>query len=404
MKKTAVAILITALFLNVCFNVFAAEDYYHIYDYSDILSSSQTKELEEEAVRIGDKYSIEVVIYITDSTGEKEPAEYAQEFYQNGCLDGGYSENGILLLLITEDASWYLYVSGTAEEMFASDVRRSIWTADISRLSDSDIRGFLKKTEDILKGGEEDAQQISAPAEIVPERITDYAAVLSDSERTQLLNKLNEISTRQKFDVVIVTVSSIQGKTAKAYGDDFYDSNDFGQGDNSDGILLLVDINARQWALSTRGFGIEAFSDADQQKIMESILPLISQGDYSKAFSDFASLCDSGITLARTNAQNNTQNTDEQKKDPLRTAGFSLAAGVLIAFIAVSIMKSSLKSVAVQRKADNYVRSGSMNLTSSREVFLFKTVTSKPKQDTKKTSTTNTSSSGNTHGGSSGKF
>ena len=404
MKKTAVIILlIAALFLNAGYSADAAEDYFYFYDYSGRLSDIQVQELEEAAVRLGDKYNIDVVIYITDSTGEKEPAEFAEEFYQSGCLDGGYTGSGILLLLITEDESWYLHVSGTAEEMFTAADRQNIWTADISGLSDSDIKDFLKNAEDCMKGSTEDTQTASVPADAVPERITDLAGVLSSSERTQILNKLNEISIRQKFDVIIVVVDSISGKTAKAYGDDFYDSNGFGQGENSDGILLLINIKGREWAISTHGFGKEAFSDADQQKIMENILPLISQGEYSKAFSDFAALCDSTITAALADDQKE-QSPPEQKKDPLRTAAISLGAGILAAFIAVSVMKSSLKSVAVQRKADNYVRDKSMNMTSEREVFLFKAVTSEPKEDAKKTSTTNTSSSGRTHGGGSGKF
>ena len=405
MKKTAVIIiLIAALFLNAGYRADAAEDYFHFYDYSGRMTDSQARELEEAAVQLGDKYSMEVVIYIADSTGEKEPADFAEEFYQNGCLNGGYSDNGILLLLSTEDEKWYLHVSGTAEEIFTKADRQNMWTADISRFSDSDIKDFLKNAEDRMKGSSEDSQTSSDPAETVtPERITDSAGVLSSSERTQLLSKLNEISTRLKFDVVIVTINSYGGKTTKAYGDDFYDSNGFGQGDNFDGILLLVNVKDREWAISTHGFGTEAFTDAVQQNIMENILPLISEGEYSKAFSDFAELCDSTITAARANVQSE-QSPAEQPKDPLRTAAISLGVGILAAFIAVSIMKSSLKSVAVQRKADNYVRDKSMNMTSEREVFLFKTVTSEPKAEVKKISTTNTSSSGRTHGGDSGKF
>ena len=59
-------------------------------------------------------------------------------------------------------------------------------------------------------------------AERLP-RLVDHANLLTASEERTLLNNLDEISTRQNMDVVIVTVDTLEGKSPQDYADDFYD-------------------------------------------------------------------------------------------------------------------------------------------------------------------------------------
>ena len=86
-----------------------------------------------------------------------------------------------------------------------------------------------------------------------PKRLVDGADLLTDTEEAELLQELNEISVRKQFDVVVVTITSLDGKSMMEYADDFYDYNGYGMGDTSDGALLLVDMGARQWGISTAG-------------------------------------------------------------------------------------------------------------------------------------------------------
>lgn len=59
-------------------------------------------------------------------------------------------------------------------------------------------------------------------------RLVDGADLLSDGEETVLLEKLDEISARQRADVVVVTADSLEGKSPMEYADDFYDENGYG--------------------------------------------------------------------------------------------------------------------------------------------------------------------------------
>ena len=87
----------------------------------------------------------------------------------------------------------------------------------------------------------------------------------------------------------------------------------------------------------------------------------------------------------------------------------ALGIGLVLAWVVVSVMKSQLRSVAFQENAASYVREGSMNLTNSRELFLYRDVqrtehVEEKDSDSSGGSSTHTSSSGVTHGGGGGSF
>ena len=78
-----------------------------------------------------------------------------------------------------------------------------------------------------------------------------------------------------------------------------------------------------------------------------------------------------------------------------------------VALIVCLIMKSQLKSVRSQPEAMSYVINDSVSFTEQSDVFLYKTLTKTKIQKAESGSggsSTHTSSSGATHGGSSGKF
>lgn len=240
-------------------------------------------------------------------------------------------------------------------------------------------------------------------------RLVDIADLLSDSEETALLEMLDEISERQRVDVVVVTVDSLEGKSATQYADDFYYEYGYGFGDEGDGILFLISIGDRDWCMSTKGFGITAFTDAGQAYMSGLFVSDLTEGNYAAAFTTFAELCDEFITQADTGVP---YDVDNLPKEPFAFGmwlAVSFGIAFVIALIVTGMMKGQLKSVSSQSQADNYIKDGSMQLTRNNDLFLYRHVDrrEKPKDNTSDSSggsSTHTSSSGATHGGSSGKF
>ena len=243
------------------------------------------------------------------------------------------------------------------------------------------------------------------PAEGQMPRLVDDAGLLDSTEEVLLEKKLDEISERQQCDVAVVTVNGLDGKSPTAYADDFYDYNGYGYGAGNDGILLLVSMEDRDWAITTCGNAIDVFTDAGQEYIVSQFRPDLSGGKYYDAFDCFAEQCDYFLTQA---AQGEPFDEDTLPKtfDPIWVL-ISCALGIVIAFCVVTGMKSQLKSVRAQSGAQGYIRPGGFHLTGGNELFLYRNVTRTQRAENSSSSgksSTHTSFSGTTHGGGSGKF
>ncbi len=235
-------------------------------------------------------------------------------------------------------------------------------------------------------------------------RLMDGADLLTAQEEKELLEELDEVSQRQELDIVIATTESLGGSSAMDYADDLYDSCGFGYGAGRDGALLLISMEERDWWISTCGYGITVFTDAGIEYLSEQFMGDLSEGNYPAAFRTYVQQCDRFIAQAREGRPYDRQNLPHE---PLSWVWIliSLGVGILIALIGVGIMMSKLKTVRSQAAAGSYVREGSMNITESRDFFLYRNVhrTARPKNDSSGSST-HTSSSGTTHGGGGGKF
>ena len=201
--------------------------------------------------------------------------------------------------------------------------------------------------------------------------------------------------------MVIVTIPDLYGEDITAFADDYYDENGF----REDGILLLISDYDREWAISTAGYGITAFTDAGQEYLTGQFLDELSSGDYAAAFAIFAQQCDEFITQAKSGNPYDVGSLPKGPFPAVRNLVVSLVIGLVVALIATGSMKGKLKTVHAQAAASQYVKPGSLDITESRELFLYRQLSRQKRAEQKSGgSSTHTSSSGRTHGGSKGKF
>lgn len=241
-------------------------------------------------------------------------------------------------------------------------------------------------------------QPVSASAADSLARLVDEAGLLTDYEEDVLTEKLDEISIRHNLDVVVVTVGNTGGQTATEYADDTYDYSGYSE----DGILFLISLEEREWAISTSGYGITAFTDAGLDYLTDQLKSQMSAEEWNEAFHNFAGLCDEFITQAKTGAPYDTGNLPKKPFTPVLTGLVSLGIGFVIAFFRMNSWKNQLYTVQAKEEAEDYVKHGSMKLTEQKDLFLYTRVERREKAESG--SSTHTSSSGKTHGGASGKF
>ena len=234
----------------------------------------------------------------------------------------------------------------------------------------------------------------------------DLTNSISQDETNSLNEKLSSVSEKQECAVVICITDDFGEKTATEYADDYFDTNGYGYGSDNSGILLVINTESHDWAISTTGYGIKAFTDAGQSYIMDQITPELGDGSYVAAFSEFAELCDDYLTQAHTDEAYDNSNMPSKEKDfnLARDISVGILIGIIIAFLIVHSNKSALKTVRREPEAKNYMRDGSLNISKSREILIHTDVEKIKIKNEDSGSSTHTSSSGETHGGSSGKF
>ena len=237
-------------------------------------------------------------------------------------------------------------------------------------------------------------------------RLLDMASLLSDEDVDSLTARLDELSLRQKMDVVIATTNTLEGKSVVAYADDLYDNCSFGYGANRDGLILVISMEDNDWYISTCGYGVTAFTDAGIKYIGEQIVPYLSDKDFAGAFATYITLCDEFITQARTDKPYDIGSLPRKPMSPAWIL-VCLIIGLILSCVTVGKMKAKLTTVRAQAAANSYMKNDSMNITDSREMFLYKNVTRTKRSNESSGgggSSTHTSSSGTSHGGGGGKF
>ena len=227
---------------------------------------------------------------------------------------------------------------------------------------------------------------ISASAESGAD-IYDEADLLSSEEETQIAEKLSKIGEQFDAQIVIMTVPTSDG-SIDTFVEDVYDSMNMGYGENQNGVLLLVCMDSREYRILSNGYAGEAIGIDQIDAISEAIVSDLSDGDYADAFITFADNCayylDGYLNGYPFNAGKNL----------VVALIIGVVAGVIVAFI----LKKQLKSVRQQKQANVYIKSGSMQITASRDLFLYREVSK-----TKKAST-NSSGSGSSRNVGGGKF
>lgn len=236
-------------------------------------------------------------------------------------------------------------------------------------------------------------------------RVMDSAGVLSADQLDALRQTADEKAERLRFDFTAVLVGDLDADTdLESCSDGIYESCEFGYGPERDGVLLLIDPVNRRYHISTCGYGIEVLNDAAVEYMGQQLRPALSEGDWASAIWLFFD--ETEQLLADTRAGRPYQVPHK----PLGAVWvlIALAGGFLIATLVVGGMKAQLKSVRARQSAADYLRKDSMELTRSRDLFLYRNVTrtrrAKETERSSSGSTTHVSASGTTYGGGGGSF
>lgn len=217
--------------------------------------------------------------------------------------------------------------------------------------------------------------------------VIDNADILTAAQEAELSALLEEKSQKFSLDIVVMSVEDLDGYySARDAAAELFEEHGRGYGDDHDGIMFFFSTEYKDYFILTSGSVMSDFGDDKLYDIESATLDLMRSGNYFDAFCAFATETEKALSF-----------------DIAKSVVIALVIGLIVALIVTGSMKSKLKTVKKQYRAESYVKNGSLNITESNTLFLYSHVSrrAKPKSNS---SGSFKSSSGRSYGGRGGRL
>lgn len=343
------------------------------------LADGEVAELNEYAAYLYDTCGVGIFFVFTK-------AEFLQD-YDIDSLTAGLED---YFVMMENDTSWNVFKGGMAEKIDTAteDALRAVYDATDTYVDG--VKAFMDETASCFP-------QIADTPEgdilyVEEQLVFDEADLLSDSEEAALSDKLLDASHTYNAQIVIVTLASMDGGNIDDFIDYLYDTMGFGYGADHDGVLLLVCMDPREYRILSNGYAGVAIGPDQIDTLCDIVEFYLSDGNYATAFTFFTNECEEFLEYYQAGSPFNAG------KSFVISLVIGIIAGVIVAFV----MKGQLKSVRKQDSARVYVKKGSMRLTYSRDIFLYRNVERTKKQE--RVESTSSGSGGSTRSKGGGSF
>ena len=450
-KKCFTFVLVLLLALSFCTPVMAAQEYGSIYDETEMLGSQTLKMQGEQMLpqlsqTLGFDLRVDVLTVIGDDDSIIDTAAWIYEAYGYGSGDAMEGATLTILMEPQEAGSyampdtdgWCVYVSLSAQRgssQALSDAIRDavqpymdeqVWNGEdinmsavaltqaVDAMASAAEEYILTNCSPVSSGADGGAQtpEASGPAvesgigeDEAPEQnsagmqyVFDISNLLSYEEWAELESRAAAISQRHRCGVYFALIDNYRD-----YGDgsvyevtyQLYHNSRLGMGDGRDGIIVLLSMDERDYAIFVYGKRAEyTFDEYGQEQLEGVFLEDFGRNDWNGGISHYLDACDEYLTKA-----------GEGK--PVRRANWPrilMAAGLscVVAGATCFLLMRSMKTVHRKAEANEYIAAGGLQLTNQYNRYTHTTQTRTKIE--KAGSGSGTSESGGGGSGRSGKF
>ena len=238
---------------------------------------------------------------------------------------------------------------------------------------------------------------LAVPAAMAAEfpYVCDDAGLLTEDQIATLESMGQSAADNYGIGMYIITVDDYNDYGS---GDVFevsyqlYHEHSLGRGDERNGILLLLSMQERDYALFVYGDQAEyAFSDYALQMLEDQFLDDFKWDDWYDGLYDYM---ETGLEFLGKAAQGEPVRENMMKYTPI-----VIGIALLVAYLVCGFFKSQMKSVFKKAEADTYTDEGGLVLTDSQDHYTHTTTVR-----TKINTSSSSSRSGGGGSGRSGKF
>lgn len=254
---------------------------------------------------------------------------------------------------------------------------------------------------------------VPAEAEVsYEERLMDSAALLDNSEEEELRDTMEELSDTYDMDVVMMLLDDYKEEYAEyknitnmsdpfSFIEEYY----YQQSYNMDsGIIILVSMEERDWALCRFGDVQEAIDDDyGYEYITQRLQERLSDGDYYEACEAFLADLDSFMEAWEEGDAYSSSHAIKTTARVLTYFGIAIGISLVLSLILVLVMKSGMNTAKPKPAAKDYVKKDSFVLTNQQDLYLYSHTTKKEIPKESSSSGRSGGSHSGSHGGSGGR-
>lgn len=171
-------------------------------------------------------------------------------------------------------------------------------------------------------------------------RVVDEARLLSPDRERQLTERLEALEAATTDQLVVVTVNNLQGYPIEDYGYQLGREWGIGQGDNDNGVLLIVAPNERKVRIEV-GYGLEPIlTDALSARIIhEDILPDFRQAGFESGITKGVDAIITQLTLDEAEAL--ARAAEAERPRPRMVWGVLITIGVFLLLGVIGAVSAS---------------------------------------------------------------
>ena len=234
------------------------------------------------------------------------------------------------------------------------------------------------------------------PVRAAEARVFDEYGVLSETEKTELDQRISEINDRFHFDTAFLIMGNIdESWDYRRLAADFMQLNDIGYGRSRNGMCVLHQPDVRNITIVFRGEIQDAFTVKIQDIILDNCTEKLKDDDTYEAYMTILDDVETG--LERTEAGKKIRPVDLSRMpralEILKWILISFGAAAVPALLLTWYQRRRMITLIPQTNADAYREEEGLELQEARDMFLYRTVTRTRKPDKQ-----------DFHGGPSGSF
>ena len=436
MKKAYTALALAFLLaLSLCTPAMAAMEYGVIYDETESLGSQElTMQGEQTLPQLSQALGLDLRVDVLTQNSYDGLGDAAAGIYEE--YDYGYGEHkeGVTLTILLEaqdgdtyrmvdENDWCVYarlsdergngqeLSGAVYDAVQPYMAARAWNGEDMTMSavalTQAVDAMAETAEDYILtncppagSGEDVGVEEPVQGSVTMQYVFDVADLLPYEKWEKLEARAEAISQKQDCGVYFALVDDY---TEYGNGSVFevtyqlYHGSELGMGSGRDGIIVLLSMAERDYAMFVYGEYAEyAFNEYGREMLEERFLGNFGDNDWYGGISNYLSGCEEFLAKA-------------EADDPVRPSywpriAMMTALSCLTAGIVCYILLRGMKTVRPGAKADAYVAAGGLQLTEQRDQFIHTTVTRTALQKQSSGGGSTRSESGGGGSGRSGKF